>query len=173
MYTRCPKRFRPLMDTLYRTQQQASASHVSVGTAVALKSLIDACSTEIKALQIILEKTLPPPKSSSWRRRLLVLKSLARDKDVERSIAKLEGHIRLLALYHQSTNSSDSSNRLFALRQAHDITSHQPHKSSIVSHSRQDSHIRKPSAPVHLLISPDYHNLSFKPTVHKGISISV
>ena len=126
-----------LIDTLYRTQQQAYAGHVSVGTATALKPLVDACSTEIKALQIILEKTLPQSKSSSWQRRLLALKSLARDKDVERSIAKLEGHIRVLTFY-QSTNSSDSSNKLFALQQTHDPASHQPRKPVFMVPFEQD-----------------------------------
>jgi hypothetical protein len=47
-------------------------------TAVALKPLIDACLNEIKVLQTILDKTLPPQKSSSWQRRLLALRSLMR-----------------------------------------------------------------------------------------------
>src|SRR5437588_1108749 len=60
-----------LINTLHRTQQQASTGHVSEEAATALKPLIDACSVEIKILQNILEKTLPPQKSSSWQRRLL------------------------------------------------------------------------------------------------------
>jgi hypothetical protein len=117
-----------LISTLRRTEEQASTGHVSEEAATALKPLVDACSAEIKVLQNILEKTLPPQKSSSWQRRLLALKSLAHDKDVERSITKLEGHIRLLTFY-QSTNNSDSSHKLLALRQAHDAAPHQPRKS--------------------------------------------
>jgi hypothetical protein len=116
-----------LIDTLRRTQQQASTGHVSEEAATALKPLIDACSAEIKILQNILEKTLPPQKSSSWQRRLLALKSLAHDKDVERSITKLEGHIRLLTFY-QSTHNSDSSHKLLTLRQTHNASSHQSRK---------------------------------------------
>ena len=117
-----------LIDTLYRTQQQASDGHVSVRTATALKPLIDSCCTEIKALQLMLDKNLPPKGSSGWQRRLLALKSIAHDRDVERIIAKLEGHIRLLTFY-QSTSNSDSSNKLLTLRQTHDTASHQPRKS--------------------------------------------
>jgi hypothetical protein len=116
-----------LIDTLNRTQRQATAGHISSATADALTPLIDACSTEIKVLQIILEKTLPPQKSTSWKRRLLALKSLAHDKDVDRSITKLESHIRLLN-FHQSTSNSD---QLLALRispQAPNSTSHQLRK---------------------------------------------
>jgi hypothetical protein len=116
-----------LIDTLRRTRQQASAGLVSDETATALKPLIDACSAEIKILQNILEKTLPPPKSSSWQRRLLALKSLAHDKDVERSITKLGCHIRLLTFY-QSTNNSDSSHKLITLRQTHLAPPRQPRK---------------------------------------------
>jgi hypothetical protein len=116
-----------LIDTLRRTQQRASTGHVSEEAATALKLLIDACSAEIVALQNLLEKSLPPQKSSSWQRRLLALKSLAHDKDIERSVSKLEGHIRLLTFY-QSTNNSESSHKLLALRQANDVASHQPPK---------------------------------------------
>jgi hypothetical protein len=116
-----------LIDTLHRTQQQASAGHVSARTATALKPLIDACCIEIKALQTILDKTIPPQRSSSWQRRLLALKSLAHDKDVERSVAKLEAHIRLLTFY-QTTNNSDSSNKLSPLEKTQDAASQQPRK---------------------------------------------
>ncbi len=116
-----------LIDTLNRTQRQAIAGHMSDATAVALKSLIDACLNEIKVLQIILDKTLPPQKSSSWQRRLLALKSLTHDKDVDRSITKLESHIRLLTFYQNTCNSEE----LFILRvspQANKPASLQPHK---------------------------------------------
>jgi hypothetical protein len=116
-----------LIDTLHRTQQQASAGHVSMRTATALKPLIDACCTEIKALQSILDKTIPPQRSSSWQRRLLALKSLTHDKDVERSVSKLEAHIRLLTFY-QTTNNSDSGNKLSALEQTQSAASQQPRK---------------------------------------------
>jgi hypothetical protein len=116
-----------LIDTLRRTQQQASAGHVSGETATTLKPLIDACFTEINALQARLDKTLPPHKSSSWQRRLLALKSLAHDKEVERSMVKLESHIRLLTFY-QSTSNSDSSNKLLALQQTMAV-SQQPRRS--------------------------------------------
>jgi hypothetical protein len=101
-----------LINTLERTQRQATGGHISDATALSLKPLIDACSEEIEALQIILDKTIPPRKSSSWQRRIHALKSLAHDKDVDRSIKKLESHIRLLS-YHQSTTNSDE---LLALR---------------------------------------------------------
>jgi N-terminal domain on NACHT_NTPase and P-loop NTPases len=54
-----------LISTLSRTQRQATAGHVSDATAVALKPIIDACLNEIKVLQLILDKTLPPQKSLS------------------------------------------------------------------------------------------------------------
>jgi N-terminal domain on NACHT_NTPase and P-loop NTPases len=116
-----------LIDTLSRTKRQADAGYVSDATAIALKPLIDACLNEIKALQTILDKTLPPQKSSSWQRRLLALRSLAHDKDVNKIITKLESHIRLLT-FHQSTTNSDE---LFTRRvspQANSITPHQPRK---------------------------------------------
>jgi hypothetical protein len=113
-----------LIDTLHRTQEQASAGHVGVKTATALKPLIDSCSAEIKVLQVVLDKTLLLQESSSWQRRLLALRSLVHDKDVERCTAKLEGHIRLLTFY-QSTNNSDSSNKLLTLQQTQDATSQQ------------------------------------------------
>jgi hypothetical protein len=116
-----------LIDALNRTQRQADAGCVSSATAVALKPLIDACLNEIKVLQTILDKTLPPQKSSSWQRRLLALRSLAHDKDVNRSITKLESHIRLLT-FHQSTSNSDTLLILRVSPQAHSTTPHQPRK---------------------------------------------
>jgi hypothetical protein len=116
-----------LIDTLNRTQRQATAGRVSDATAVALKPLIDACLNEIKVLQIVLDKTVPPLKSSSWQRRLLTLKSLAHDKDINRSITKLESHIRLLTFY-QSTSNSDELLTLRVPPQAHGTTSHRPRK---------------------------------------------
>jgi hypothetical protein len=116
-----------LINTLRRTQQQASAGLVSDETATALKPLIDACSAEVEILQRILDKNLKAQKSSGLQRRLQALRSLADDKDVERSITKLEGHIRLLTFY-QSTNSSDSSHKLLALRQTNDAAPHQLRK---------------------------------------------
>jgi hypothetical protein len=116
-----------LIDTLNRTQRQATAGHVNDATAVALKPLIDACLNEIKVLQIVLNKTVPPLKSSSWQRRLLALKSLTYDKDVDRSITKLESHIRLLT-FHQSTSNSDELLILRISPQPHGTTSHQPRK---------------------------------------------
>jgi hypothetical protein len=116
-----------LMDTLRRTQRQATAGHVSNATAVALKPLIDACLDEIKALEIVLDKTLPSQKSSSWQRRLLALRSLAHDKDVERSVTKLESHIRLLT-FHQSTSHSDQLLTLRVSPPTYSIAPHQPSK---------------------------------------------
>lgn len=107
-----------LIDTLHRTQQQASDGHISVRTATALKPLIEACCEEITALRIILDKTIPPKESSSWRRRLQALKSLAHDDDVERSITRLEGHIRILA-FHQSTSVTDELLKLRVSLQTH------------------------------------------------------
>ena len=113
-----------LIDTLHRTQQQASDGHVSDETATALKPLIDACCKEITVLRIILDKTIPPKKSSSWQRRLQALKSLAHDKDVERSVTKLESHIRMLT-FHQSTSVTDELLKLRVSLQTHnDHTSH-------------------------------------------------
>ena len=94
-----------LVDTLNRTQRQAKAGYVSDETAVALKPLVDACSTEIKVIEAIL-KNLPSRRSSNWERRLLALKSLAHDKEMDRSTAKLESYIRLLT-FHQSTSNLD------------------------------------------------------------------
>jgi hypothetical protein len=116
-----------LIDTLSRTQQQANAGHVSEATAVALKPLIDACSDEIKILQTILDKNLPPHKSSSLQRGLLALMSLTHDKDVKRSITKLESHIRLLT-FHQSTSNSDELLVLRLSSHANCTTPHQPLK---------------------------------------------
>jgi len=103
---------------------------VSDATATALKSLVDACSAEIKILQKILDNTLPDQDSSSWQRRLLALKSLRHNKDVDRSVTKLEGFIRLLT-FSQSTSSLDSIDTLLkleALRLSHNTASHQPRK---------------------------------------------
>jgi N-terminal domain on NACHT_NTPase and P-loop NTPases len=116
-----------LIDTLERTQQQATAGHVSYATAVALKPLVDACWNEIKILQSILDKTLPPKESPSWKRRLLALRSLTHDKDVNASITKLESHIRLLT-FHQSTNNSDELLKLRISPQAHSSPSPQLRK---------------------------------------------
>jgi len=54
-----------------------------------------------------------------------------------KSIPKLEGNIRLLT-FCQSTNSSDSSNRLFALWQTHDTASHQPSKPVFMASLERD-----------------------------------
>jgi hypothetical protein len=116
-----------LIDTLHRTQQQASDGHISVRTATALKSLIEACCEEITALRIILDKTIPPKESSTWKRRLLALKSLAHDDDVERSITKLESHIRILA-FHQSTSVTDELLKLRVSLQTHNTIPQPSHK---------------------------------------------
>jgi hypothetical protein len=119
-----------LIDTLQRINQRVTGGHVSDATATALKSLVDACSAEIQVLQKILDNTLPDQNSSSWQRRLLALKSLRHNKDVDRSVTKLEGYIRLLT-FSQSTSSLDSIDTLLkleALRLSQNATSHQPCK---------------------------------------------
>jgi hypothetical protein len=116
-----------LIDTLHRTQQQASDGHISMRTASALKPLIEACCEEITALQKILDKAIPPKESSSWRRRVQALKSLAHDDNVERSITKLESHIRLLA-FHQSTSVTDELLKLRVSLQTHNIMPHPSRK---------------------------------------------
>ena len=116
-----------LIDTLHRTQQQASDGHISMRTASALKPLIEACCEEITALQKILDKAIPPKESSSWRRRVQALKSLAHDDDVERSITKLESHIRLLA-FHQSTSVTDELLKLRVSLQTHNTMPHPSRK---------------------------------------------
>ena|SRR5436305_8216183 len=116
-----------LIDTLNRTQRQAKAGHISEATAAALTPLIDACSDEIKALQTVLDKNLPSPKSSSLQRGLLALASLSHDKDVKRIMAKLENHIRLLTFHHSASNSDE----LLLLRlssQTNSTTPYQPRK---------------------------------------------
>jgi len=116
-----------LIDTLHRTQQQASDGHISVRTATALKPLIDECCKEITALQAILDNTIPPKESSSWRRRLQALKSLAHDGDVERSVTRLESHIRMLA-FHQSTSVTDELLKLRISLQTHNTIPHPSRK---------------------------------------------
>jgi N-terminal domain on NACHT_NTPase and P-loop NTPases len=114
-----------MIDMLHHTEQQISAGHVNLETATALKPLIDACLTEIEHLQTIVDKTLPPQKSPGWRRRLRALKSLSHDKDVDRSLTKLEGYMLLLT-FHQSTKSTKDSDS--TLWEAEDATSQQPPK---------------------------------------------
>jgi hypothetical protein len=116
-----------LIDSLHRTQQQASEGHITVRTATALKPLIEACCEEITALRIILDKAIPPKESSSWTRRIQALKSLAHDDDVERSIAKLESHIRILA-FHQSTSVTDELLKLRISLQTHKTMPHPSRK---------------------------------------------
>jgi hypothetical protein len=116
-----------LIDTLHRTQQQASDGHISMRTAIALKPLIEACCEEITALRIILDKAIPPKESSIWKRRVQALKSLAHDDDVERSIAKLESHIRILA-FHQSTSVTDELLKLRVSLQTHNTIPHSSRK---------------------------------------------
>jgi len=116
-----PKAFKTLSDrlpllieTLKRTQQQASAGCIDSTTASALKPLVEACLEEVKLLQNYLSKALPASDSSSWQRRLYALRSLAHDKDVERSISVLEHHVQIL-VFHQTTSSLDIQNKLLAL----------------------------------------------------------
>lgn len=116
-----------LIDSLHRTQQQASEGHITVRTATALKPLIEACCEEITALRIILDKAIPPKESSSWTRRIQALKSLVHDDDVERSIAKLESHIRILA-FHQSTSVTDELLKLRISLQTHKTMPHPSRK---------------------------------------------
>jgi hypothetical protein len=130
-----------LIDSLSRTQRQAEARHVSETTAVALKPIIDACLEEIKVLQIILDKNLPPQKSSSLQRRLLALKSLTHDKDINRSITNLERYIQLL-IFHQSTSHSDELLALRSSSHANNTTPHQPRKSIfMVPFDRDDTFV--------------------------------
>lgn len=109
-----------LIDTLSRNQQQATTGSLSDATIRALKPTVDACLTEVKLLQKVLDKALPPQKSSSWQRRLHALKSLARDKDVERITSTLERHIHLLT-FHQSTSSSEIGDKLIAIEAARQV----------------------------------------------------
>ena len=116
-----PKAFKTLSDrlpllieTLKRTQQQASAGCIDSTTASALKPLVEACLEEVKLLQNYLSKALPASDSSSWQRRLNALRSLAYDKDVERSISVLEHHVQIL-VFHQTTSSLEIQNKLLAL----------------------------------------------------------
>jgi len=116
-----------LIDMLHHTEQQIFADHDNLETATAMKPLINACLTEIIHLQTIFDKALPPQKSPSWQRRLRALRNLSHDKDVDRSLTKLEGHM-LLLIFHKSTKDSDPSNKFLTLWQAKDATSQQPPK---------------------------------------------
>lgn len=108
-----PKTFRgikiqlPLIvDTLKRTQKQADAGHFDDSTANALKPVVDGCLEQVKLLERILNKNVPAEKTSSWQRRLLAIKSLAHDDEVQQINSTLEHYIDLLT-FHQATSNSE------------------------------------------------------------------
>ena len=108
-----PKTFRsikiqlPLMvDTLERTQKQAAAGHFNDTTANALKPVVDGCLEQVKRLDRILDKDIPAENASSWQRRLLAIKILAHDKDVQQISSMLDHYIPLLT-FHQATSNSE------------------------------------------------------------------
>ena len=108
-----PKTFRSIkaqlpliVDTLKRTQKQADAGHFNDVTANALKPVVYGCLEQVKLLERILYKNVPAEKTSSWQRRLLAIKSLAHDNEVQQINSRLEHYIHLLT-FHQATSNSE------------------------------------------------------------------
>lgn len=106
-----------ILETLKETQRQSNNSYISKAAEISLKPLVADCLAEVKSLNDILDKTVPSEQSSNWQKRLRSLKSLARDKEVERITLELERHIQVL-MFHQTTATRSTIDNLLSQNQS-------------------------------------------------------
>lgn len=100
-----PESFRDLrtqlpivIHTLQRVRRQADAGLIDDVAATALKSLVNNCVDQTLALLATLDKVFIKKGLSSYEKRLLALKSLFYDKNVQRNVRKLQENILVLTL---------------------------------------------------------------------------
>ena len=92
-----------LVNTLRRTQSQATAGHVSSETAGVLKPVVEGCLSRIRSLEEILAKALPTQESSAWERSFKALSSLRYDKAVLQISLALQSYVQYLT-YHEASH---------------------------------------------------------------------
>ena len=97
-----------ILNTVKRTQEQAQNGLVSEPTAEALQAVVKDCKQAVIQLDGILTKILPPKGASSWQRRAFAFKSLAYDKEIQRTTSYLDRNISVLTL-HQVTAAAELS----------------------------------------------------------------
>jgi hypothetical protein len=109
----CPKAFRDLrlqlpliINTLERAQKHADSGYITDRSAKSLKPLIDECLGQVKLLEDTFNRIVPCEKSTTWRKRLQVGKSIAHDREVQRISSVLQRHMQVL-MFHLSTSNFD------------------------------------------------------------------
>ena len=86
-----------LVQSLKRTQaHQIQDKDVETS----LKAVVEGCYAQARALQEILDKTLPSKNDSTWRKGRKALSSLNKDGDLQRINSKLAENIRALTYFH-------------------------------------------------------------------------
>lgn len=65
-----------------------------------LKAVVEGCYVQARALQEILNKTLPSKNDSTWRKGRKALSSLNKDGDLQRINSKLAEYIRTMTYFH-------------------------------------------------------------------------
>lgn len=91
-----------ILDTLSRTERQARDGRVNHDTQVALRPVLQDCRTQIKALELILQKTLPTKSDSAFTKSTKALASVRKQKDINKIVSKIRDHVSILT-YHHST----------------------------------------------------------------------
>ena len=100
-----------ILNAVRRTQEQAQNGLVTEPTAEALQAVVKDCEQAVIKIDGILAKILPPKGASSWQRRAFTFKSLAYDKEIQRTTSYLDRNIGILTL-HQVTATAELSKTL-------------------------------------------------------------
>jgi hypothetical protein len=96
-----------LIHTLNKTKEDIEAKHVKDATRQAILPAIEGCITEIKSLDIILNKALPGPGDSKIRRSgKAVLSTLRYDSKVEKITRTIRNYVGTLTYYHAASSGS-------------------------------------------------------------------
>ena len=111
-----------ILNAVKRIQEQAQDELVSEPTAEALQTVVEDCKQAVLKLEGILTKIIPPTGASSWQRRAFAFKSLAYDKDIQRTFSHLDRNISVLTL-HQATATAELSRVVAASSANQSLTS--------------------------------------------------
>ena len=108
-----PKAFRSIyvqlplvVSSLEQIRVQAESGLLSEDSLISLQPVIETCHEEVQGLEVILNKILSAPSTSSWDRSALALRSLRYEAEVKKSTANLDSHIQKLMFYQISISAA-------------------------------------------------------------------
>jgi hypothetical protein len=94
-----------LQDTLKRAKAEAEAELIDADTRRAVLDVVEGCQLQVKRLDDILNKTLPTPADSRWRRGMKAFSSVRQERDVREIIDRIQRYQISLIQHHTAPHS--------------------------------------------------------------------